>query len=219
MSLTSFEEGINYVNDVDGRNFLRFQALISSLISLRAIGIPPCRGLGSRGRQSTSWDPRGKDGHLISEILVLEISDSKYWTWKIDDHLENALQSFKLPRPVLCIGGVLQIELLGRVQAQEMDGLYYICVCHVRVLGYPLTPHLDAEVVAAGNEIILKYLPEAGVCSSTEAQDSSGWQSLKDRIKDLRARARDGWHYPFLSTLLSAMESDLDDEEPPLGYW
>ncbi|XP_020570995.1 F-box protein At4g00755-like [Phalaenopsis equestris] len=132
---------------------------------------------------------------------------------------ENALQSFKLPRPVLCIGGVLQIELLGRVQAQEMDGLYYICVCHVRVLGYPLTPHLDAEVVAAGNEIILKYLPEAGVCSSTEAQDSSGWQSLKDRIKDLRARARDGWHYPFLSTLLSAMESDLDDEEPPLGYW
>lgn len=38
----------------------------------------------------------------------------------------NALQSFRLPRPVLCIGGVLQIELLGRVQQQEMDNMYYI---------------------------------------------------------------------------------------------
>ena len=39
---------------------------------------------------------------------------------------ENSLQKFKLSEPVLCIGGYLQIELLGRVQKQEMDGLYYI---------------------------------------------------------------------------------------------
>lgn len=39
---------------------------------------------------------------------------------------ENRLQKFKLPEPALCIGGILQIELLGRVQKQEMDGLYYI---------------------------------------------------------------------------------------------
>lgn len=38
----------------------------------------------------------------------------------------SRLQKFKLPEPVLCIGGYLQIELLGRVQRQEMDGLYYI---------------------------------------------------------------------------------------------
>jgi hypothetical protein len=36
------------------------------------------------------------------------------------------LQKFKLPEAVLCIGGILQVELLGRVQKQEMDGLYYI---------------------------------------------------------------------------------------------
>ncbi|KAJ4727022.1 F-box protein [Melia azedarach] len=36
---------------------------------------------------------------------------------------ENRLQKFKFPEPVLCIGGFLQIELLGRVQRQEMDGL------------------------------------------------------------------------------------------------
>lgn len=39
------------------------------------------------------------------------------------------MQVFKLPRPVLCIGGILQVDLLGRVQTQEMDQLYYIwCV-------------------------------------------------------------------------------------------
>ena len=47
------------------------------------------------------------------------------------------MQVFKLPRPVLCIGGVLQVELLGRVQTQQMDQLYYIWyfafanVCHI----------------------------------------------------------------------------------------
>lgn len=39
---------------------------------------------------------------------------------------ENRLQKFTLPEPAFCIGGILQIDLLGRVQKQEMDGLYYI---------------------------------------------------------------------------------------------
>ena len=39
---------------------------------------------------------------------------------------ENSLQNFKLPEPVVCIGGILKIELLGRVQRQEMDDLFYI---------------------------------------------------------------------------------------------
>ncbi|CAL5433490.1 unnamed protein product [Camellia sinensis] len=40
---------------------------------------------------------------------------------------ENCLQKFKLPEPVLCIDGILQVKLLGRVQRQELDGLFYIC--------------------------------------------------------------------------------------------
>nr|XP_009772132.1 PREDICTED: uncharacterized protein LOC104222590 [Nicotiana sylvestris] len=39
---------------------------------------------------------------------------------------ENSLQKFRLAKPVLSIGGILQVELLRRVQRQEMDGLYYI---------------------------------------------------------------------------------------------
>ncbi|XP_043688064.1 F-box protein At4g00755 isoform X2 [Telopea speciosissima] len=42
---------------------------------------------------------------------------------------DSTLQKFKLPEPVLCIGGILQVELLGRVQRQKMDGLFYICCC------------------------------------------------------------------------------------------
>jgi hypothetical protein len=38
---------------------------------------------------------------------------------------EDELQSFKLPRPVLRIGDILQVELLGRVQGQEIDQLYF----------------------------------------------------------------------------------------------
>ncbi|KAB2002861.1 hypothetical protein ES319_D11G093200v1 [Gossypium barbadense] len=42
---------------------------------------------------------------------------------------ENCLQNFRLPEPVLCIGGILQIELLGRVQRQEMDSFtIYVCL-------------------------------------------------------------------------------------------
>ena len=39
---------------------------------------------------------------------------------------EDTLQSFRLPRPVLCIGGIFQVELIGRVQTQAIDSLYYI---------------------------------------------------------------------------------------------
>lgn len=37
---------------------------------------------------------------------------------------ENRLQQFKLPEPALCIGGVLLVELVGRVQDQ--GEFYYI---------------------------------------------------------------------------------------------
>lgn len=39
---------------------------------------------------------------------------------------KNVLQSFKLPRPVLCIGGVMKVEFLGRIQKQREDDQYYI---------------------------------------------------------------------------------------------
>ncbi|XP_061339906.1 F-box protein At4g00755-like isoform X2 [Gastrolobium bilobum] len=72
---------------------------------------------------------------------------------------ENRLQKFRLPEPVLCIGGILQIELLGRVQRQEMDGLLYICVSYVEVLGRSLSPKFRAEVLDPSGLFVLKSQP------------------------------------------------------------
>jgi hypothetical protein len=50
----------------------------------------------------------------------------------------DALQTFVLPEPVLVAGGLLALELLGRTQRQEVDGLYYTCLTYVRCVGKPL---------------------------------------------------------------------------------
>ncbi|MCL7048085.1 hypothetical protein MKW94_005850, partial [Papaver nudicaule] len=57
------------------------------------------------------------------------IEDHVVWTYtseKFPMVQESCLQSFKLPEPVLAMGGLLQIELLGRVQLSPDDGLYYL---------------------------------------------------------------------------------------------
>jgi hypothetical protein len=68
--------------------------------------------------------------------------ESNYvWTYTSQEFpmaQENRLQNFKLPEPVLCIGGYMLMEFIGRVQTQEMDGQYYICVSHVKVMGRSL---------------------------------------------------------------------------------
>jgi hypothetical protein len=50
----------------------------------------------------------------------------------------DALQTFVLPEPVLVAGGLLVLEILGRTQRQEVDGLYYTCLTYVRCIGKPL---------------------------------------------------------------------------------
>ncbi|GLU00598.1 hypothetical protein SLE2022_179520 [Rubroshorea leprosula] len=73
------------------------------------------------------------------------LGDDYVWTYTSDEFpmvQEDRLQSFMLPE-VLCIGGILQIELRGRVQAPpppQGDGLFYICVDHVQVVGRRLSP-------------------------------------------------------------------------------
>lgn len=74
---------------------------------------------------------------------------------------ENILQSFKLPRPVICIGGIVQIELIGRVQKCEIDDLYYIGISYVQVAGLPLSRVFDVGILESSGNLILKYLAGA----------------------------------------------------------
>nr|XP_043624040.1 F-box protein At4g00755-like [Erigeron canadensis]XP_043624041.1 F-box protein At4g00755-like [Erigeron canadensis] len=69
---------------------------------------------------------------------------------------ENRLQRFQLPEPVVCVGGYLQIELLGRVLC-EIDAKYYICVAHVQAIGRQLSPAFCVEFSEPSNAITLKY--------------------------------------------------------------
>ncbi|WZY83124.1 hypothetical protein YC2023_029508 [Brassica napus] len=78
-------------------------------------------------------------GHLDNNNS--EEKDNYVWTYTSQEFpmaQENRLQNFKLPEPVVCIGGYMLIEFLGRVQTRQLDGLYYICVLHVRVMGRSL---------------------------------------------------------------------------------
>ncbi|KDP28688.1 hypothetical protein JCGZ_14459 [Jatropha curcas] len=114
--------------------------------------------------------------------------DSFIWTYTSPEFAmaqENRLQKFKLPEPVLCIGGILQIELLGRIQRQEMDGLFYICISHVQVMGRPLSPAFGVEILEPSGKFVLKAqsytqpsLPENEQCSFPNAY-------LEGRVRDL----------------------------------
>ncbi|KAL0379582.1 UNVERIFIED_CONTAM: F-box protein [Sesamum angustifolium] len=138
-----------------------------------------------RFRMGHPKSPReiGSDLHHLP--LQRPADDKFVWTYTSPEFpmvQENRLQPFELPKPVLCVGGYLQIELLGRVQRQEMDGLFYICVCYVRVLGRPLFPAFEMDMVEPDGKLLLKYYPE----NLTSALQSSSSTEVP-RLRHLEA--------------------------------
>lgn len=127
--------------------------------------LPECPIYSARAVRFRMGHPRNPgeiDNDLRELPLQLPADDKFVWTYTSPEfpmNQEITLQKFKLPVPVLCIGGYLQIELLGRIQKQKMDALYYICVNHVKALGV-LSPVFDAEIVEPSGKFLLKYLPE-----------------------------------------------------------
>eukprot|EP00268_Persea_americana_P026358 TRINITY_DN25733_c0_g1_i2.p1 TRINITY_DN25733_c0_g1~~TRINITY_DN25733_c0_g1_i2.p1 ORF type:complete len:376 (+),score=59.41 TRINITY_DN25733_c0_g1_i2:196-1323(+) len=161
---------------------------------------------------------------ISSREFVSGCTDDNYvWTYVSPEFpmvQENSLQTFKLPKPVICIGGILQIELLGRIQKQEMDDLYYMCVCHVQAIGQTLSPVFNVDILDSEGSCVLKYSPNPEKCLSPKNahQDdvvgSSGWQAIAARIRQIR----DGgvWNrVVILNTLLGngAPGSDYDSDE------
>ncbi|XP_058181913.1 F-box protein At4g00755-like isoform X2 [Rhododendron vialii] len=134
-----------------------------------------------------------------------ESTDSAFiWTYTSPEFpmaQENRLQKFKLPEPVLCIGGIVQVELLGRVQKQEMDNLYYICISHVQVEGRPLSLPFDVEILDPSGRCSLRYCPMAELCSSPTRAPEEGEASEPSRFRTLAASVR-GWEHMILNTLL-----------------
>nr|KJB52835.1 hypothetical protein B456_008G279900 [Gossypium raimondii] len=150
---------------------------------------------------------RFRMGHkLQSEMTDSSTSSNKWaddefiWTYTSPEFpmvQENCLQKFKLPEPVLCIGGYMQVELLGRVQRQEMDGLYYIWeVCF--------------EVLARNRETYTFF-----TTTYTGNGASSRFRTFTARLLQRGTR---GWEQMLLNTLLQARAgraNDADNEPPP----
>ncbi|CAN1157542.1 F-box protein At4g00755 [Linum perenne] len=117
--------------------------------------------------------------------LCNSCSDEKMvWTYTSPEFpmaQENRLQNFKLPEPVLCINGMLMIELIGRAQKQAMDGLFYICICHVQVFGRPLSPAFGVEMLEPTGLFNLKVLSY----DPTLPEPPSPNEYLQGRIRDL----------------------------------
>ncbi|XP_073001643.1 F-box protein At4g00755 isoform X1 [Typha latifolia] len=150
----------------------------------------------------------------------LAVDENYVWTYVSPEFpmsQDNVLQSFKLPRPALCIGGVVKIELLGRVQKQAMDNLYYICVCHVQVIGFPLSPCLVVDVSDTRGNLVLKYSPSAALGTSPdgasvdEAREPSRWHAIATRIRHLGAGG--GWNQAILNTLLGPPVQFIDEDD------
>ncbi|WOL06271.1 F-box protein [Canna indica] len=151
-----------------------------------------------------------QDGYAEHQLAT---DDNYHWTYVSPEFpmtQENVLQSFKLPRPVCCIGGILQIELIGRVQRQAADGLFYICVCHVQVVGTPLQPSFDVDIEASSSgTMALKYFPES---YESFTHKRGGTTSTEDPVRAFINFGSDrGLNHPFLGTLLRALHSS--DEE------
>ncbi|KAF9616886.1 hypothetical protein IFM89_032848 [Coptis chinensis] len=167
---------------------------------------------------------RFRMGHLKS-LLEMEtgfvdaVHTDDYFVWtyvspEFPMTQESCLQKFKLPQPVPCIGGILQIELLGRVQRQELDGLFYICVSHVQVVGRPLLPPFAAEVINHSGKSVLKYCCESD-CTERACEVDHGEPSRQNSLTARFMRRAGGWERVIMNTLLGNVEdySDNDSDE------
>ncbi|KAI5069275.1 hypothetical protein GOP47_0015576, partial [Adiantum capillus-veneris] len=130
---------------------------------------------------------------------------------------ENTLQTFRLPKPTLCIGGILQVELIGRVQTQATDGLYYICVSHVFVTGRPVL-NFNLELIDPKGQVVLRRLDEKvmpdhsnRICRplASAIEDNDG-RSIIEHLKSMRVELRNGSVVDML--LLYLIDAKLLDD-------
>ncbi|KAJ4774518.1 F-box protein [Rhynchospora pubera] len=88
------------------------------------------------------------------------LNDEKFvWTYISPEFPMS--QSFKLRQPIVSIGDVIKIELIGRAQKLAANNLYYICLTNVQVIGRPLSPVLGVDFPKGdGDDLVLKYFPD-----------------------------------------------------------
>ncbi|KAI9180686.1 hypothetical protein LWI28_007232 [Acer negundo] len=120
--------------------------LDGDLFVINEIKIQPFQDFSQRSRPIYSAKTvRFRMGHVKRPLDVLQdsVHDSFVWTYTSEElpmAQENCLQNFKLPEPVPCIGGIMQVELLGKVFPKLSPKFFLLLlaccsVAHVQILG------------------------------------------------------------------------------------
>lgn len=209
--------------------------LTSQICLITEINIQPFQAIFQMGSPIYSAKSvRFKMGHLKTSLddlagetppkkrdKLADESEKYVWTYTSPEFpmaQENRLQKFTLPEPVLCIGGILQIELLERVQRQEMDGLLYICVAHVQALGIQLSPAFTVDILGPSGMFVLKR-NHGPNCQPTVTSENQSEAIITDRnfrqiVNILRAQvmgveAMDGWDEDEYE-----VDDDFDEDIP-----
>ncbi|KAL0304226.1 UNVERIFIED_CONTAM: F-box protein [Sesamum radiatum] len=195
--------------------------LSSQLCLITEVHVHPFQAKAVRFQMGHPKVPLQKYRDEVDKFLdEQDLSDDKFvWTYRSPEYpmaQENRLQKFKLPEPVLCIGGILKVELLGRVQTQEMDGLYYICINHVAVIGRPLSPLFDVKMIDEQGKCTLTYNPKTFSLKRVELikeEESSSQSHFRRFSESIRT-----WEQVIISTLRGAGPLMIDDNDSDHEY-
>ncbi|KAF5464182.1 hypothetical protein F2P56_014276 [Juglans regia] len=112
-----------------------------------------------RFRMGHPKSPMGVGSDLLSDSYPVSADEKFIWTYTSQEFpvaQESCLQKYKLPEPVLCVGGILQIELRGRVQRLETGGSLSTRMSYVQVMGRPLSPTFGVEILEPSGKFVLK---------------------------------------------------------------
>ncbi|KAL0712345.1 hypothetical protein Bca4012_019323 [Brassica carinata] len=194
--------------------------LKGDLCVITELSVQPFQAYFQRGTPIySSHYVRFRLGHLDNnqaESGKIPVENKYVWTYTSQEFpmaQENRLQNFKLPEPVLCIGGYMLVEFLGRVQTQEMDGLYYICVSHVKVMGRSLAKSFQVvDPDESSGKFGLKVLSYSDPQEMDETEEEAEGQSPYRPMRNLEQLLNFLHRHP-LDVEYVWPESDEEEEE------
>ncbi|XP_073127862.1 F-box protein At4g00755-like [Henckelia pumila] len=134
-------------------------------------------------------------------------ADDYIWTYTSPEFTmtqESCIQVFEFPKPAVCMGGYLLIELVGRANRQETDGLFYIRLGYIRVLGEPMPPVFLLKMDTSGN-LVLKHSPNT--------LESFLRNPFVDKVQTVHQPEDDTMNSPRLQSFLPRFLDNFDEDE------
>ncbi|XP_010553764.1 PREDICTED: F-box protein At4g00755-like isoform X2 [Tarenaya hassleriana] len=170
-------------------DFLLYK-LVSDLCAVTEINIRAFEArTGGRRRVFSARYVRFRIGHRKTGHESEQASVGSKFVWTYTSEMfpmaqVRSLQSFKLPKPVVCLDGCVLVELLGCSERSISDGLYHICISYVKVMGRSLSDNFKVRALDASGRFALDY---ERYPRSVRTEDDIMSQMLRDCVLDIRS--------------------------------